>query len=93
MSAQMQSVPLKVRAEDNDKPLRRCVESALANYFAHLNGHAPGDLHQMVMAEVEGPLLAAVMDYTEGNQTKAAQVLGINRGTLRKKLREFGLAD
>jgi Fis family transcriptional regulator len=45
------------------------------------------------MREVEEPLFRAVMEYTDGNQVRAASMLGINRGTLRKKLREYGLAD
>ena len=47
----------------------------------------------MVIREVEEPLFRAVLDYAQGNQSQAAGILGINRGTLRKKLREFGLAD
>ena len=51
----------------------------------------PGNLYEMVLGEVEQPLLKAVLDFTRGNQSKAADVLGINRGTLRKKLKEYGL--
>jgi Fis family transcriptional regulator, factor for inversion stimulation protein len=57
-----------------------------------LNGHRPAELYDLVMREVEEPLFKAVLDYAEGNQSRAAGILGINRGTLRKKLREFGLA-
>jgi len=46
----------------------------------------------MVLREVEEPLLKAVLDYTSGNQLRAADILGINRGTLRKKLKQFGLS-
>ena len=74
-------------------PLRKLTEQALDSYFTSLNGHAPGHLYELVIREVEEPLLRAVLDYVEGNQCRAADVLGINRGTLRKKLREFGLAD
>jgi len=74
-------------------PLRRHAADALSAYFATLNGHRPGRLYELVMREVEEPLFRAVMEYTEGNQVRAASVLGINRGTLRKKLREYGLAD
>jgi len=74
-------------------PLRSHTADALSAYFASLNGHRPGRLYELVMREVEEPLFRAVMDYTAGNQVRAASILGINRGTLRKKLREYGLAD
>ena len=63
------------------KPLRDSVKQALKNYFAQLNG----------LAEVEQPLLDMVMQYTRGNQTRAALMMGINRGTLRKKLKKYGM--
>ena len=74
-------------------PLHNHTADALNAYFASLNGHRPGRLYDLVMREVEEPLFRTVMDYTEGNQVRAASILGINRGTLRKKLREYGLAD
>ena len=73
------------------QPLRQCVRHALENYFAHLDGHETRGLHRMVMEEVETPLLEAVLSHTQGNQSRAAEVLGINRGTLRKKLRDYNL--
>ena len=74
-------------------PLRDHAEQALSTYFDSLNGHRPGRLYDLVMREVELPLFQAVMDYADGNQSRAATILGINRGTLRKKLREYGLAS
>ena len=65
----------------------------LHDYFASLNGHRPVRLYDMVLREVEEPLFRTVLNYSSGNQSRAAEVLGINRATLRKKLREFGLAD
>ena len=73
------------------KPLRDLTEEALGGYFASLNGHQPAELYDLVLREVEEPLLRSVMEYTRGNQSRAAEVLGINRGTLRKKLRIYGL--
>lgn len=67
-------------------PLREQVRAALRSYFQQLNGHGTSDLHQMVMAEVEKPLLETAMEYTGGNQSRAAEILGISRSTLRKKL-------
>lgn len=73
-------------------PLRSLTEQALDSYFTSLNGHAPGHLYDLVMREVEEPLFRAVLDYSEGNQSRAADILGINRGTLRKKLKVYGIA-
>ena len=67
------------------------TESALKDYFKKLNGTAPGDLYDLVMSEVEPPLLRTVLKYTDGNQSRAAEILGINRGTLRKKLKNYSL--
>jgi Fis family transcriptional regulator, factor for inversion stimulation protein len=72
-------------------PLRSLTEQALDSYFTSLNGHAPGHLYDLVMHEVEEPLFRAVLDYAEGNQSRAADILGINRGTLRKKLKVYGI--
>ncbi len=74
-----------------DKPLRDCVADSISAYFGALNGHPAGNLYNMVLAEVEEPLLQAVLHHTNGNQSKASEVLGINRGTLRKKLKTYGL--
>ncbi|MFQ6004003.1 MAG: DNA-binding transcriptional regulator Fis [Woeseia sp.] len=75
----------------NNKPLRKHTEEALNRYIASLNGDRPGDLYDLVLGEVEEPLFKVVMDYTHGNQSQAAGILGINRGTLRKKLKIYSL--
>jgi Fis family transcriptional regulator, factor for inversion stimulation protein len=75
----------------NKKPLHEHAEDALHVYFANLNGESPGDLYDLVIGEVERPLFKAVMAYTDGNQSQAACILGINRGTLRKKLKTYAL--
>jgi Fis family transcriptional regulator len=72
-------------------PLCTMTEEALSSYFATLNGHKPVDLHQLVMGQVERPLLERVLVYTNGNQSAAAEILGLNRGTLRKKLQTYDL--
>ncbi|MFT5691148.1 MAG: Fis family transcriptional regulator [Oceanicoccus sp.] len=71
--------------------LRDSVSIALKNYFAHLEGQAVTDVYEMVLSEVEAPLLEEVMKYTRNNQTKASTLLGLNRGTLRKKLKLYDL--
>ena len=77
--------------EPKPAPIRHCVESALKHYFRQLQGEAPAGLYDLVIAEVERPLLLAVMDYAGSNQSKAARYLGINRNTLRKKLNQYGI--
>lgn len=71
--------------------LRDCVHDAIEDFFAHLDGHPCQGLYAMVLAEVEAPLLESVMMHAQGNQRVAAEVLGISRGTLRKKLRDYSL--
>jgi DNA-binding protein Fis len=75
-----------------NKPLRKHTEEALNAYFANLNGDRPGDLYHLVLGEVEEPLFKAVMEYTHGNQSQAAGILGLNRGTLRKKLKSYSIS-
>lgn len=82
----------RLAADTADLPLRDHAERALSDYFANLNGHRPARLYDLVLREVEEPLFRTVLDYASGNQSQAAMILGINRGTLRKKLREFGLS-
>ncbi len=81
----------ELKSNKSKKPLCKHTEDALKSYFATLNGDSPGDLYDLVLGEVERPLFKAVMDFTDGNQSQAADILGINRGTLRKKLRTYSL--
>jgi len=77
----------------NVSPLTECVYAAIDSYFRDLGGQAPGNLYQLVITGTEYPLLDTVLRHTRGNQSKAARLLGINRGTLRKKLIQYGLED
>ena len=74
-----------------NKPLRDSVKFAIKNYLLQLDGQDVNDLYELVLAEVEHPMLDMIMQYTRGNQTRAANMLGINRGTLRKKLKKYGM--
>ena len=76
---------------ENTQTLRDSVEKALESYFAQLDGQPVTEVYEMVLSEVEAPLLEVVMRYTKDNQTKAAVLLGLNRGTLRKKLKQYGM--
>ena len=73
--------------------LKESTETALKEYFETLNGNAPNDLYKLVINEVELPLIEAVMAFTNKNQSQAANILGINRSTLRKKLKLFELIE
>ena len=70
------------------KPLCHSVADSLEAYFGKLNGHKPKGLYETILDQVEPPLLKATLDYCEGNQSCTAEVLGLNRATLRKKLRQ-----
>jgi Fis family transcriptional regulator len=92
------SVSLEIKQPENQgleqqqpQYLRECVSQAMNNYFKQLDGQDVVDLYEMVLSEVEAPLMEAVMSYTKGNQTKASQITGLNRGTLRKKLKKYGM--
>jgi Fis family transcriptional regulator len=71
--------------------LRDSVTAAVRGYLNELDGQLSTDVYQMVLAEVEAPLLAEIMAYTRNNQTRASLMLGLNRGTLRKKLKQYNL--
>ena len=71
--------------------LSEAVTIAMDDYFDHLEDEQTTHLYQLVLGEVEAPLLKVVMERTNYNQSTASQVLGINRGTLRKKLKEYKL--
>lgn len=76
-----------------NQPLHESVRQAIENYFLQLKGEAPKNLYDLVLAEVEEPLMRAVMEFTNNNQSRAAIVLGLSRGTLRKKLKTYGMLD
>jgi Fis family transcriptional regulator, factor for inversion stimulation protein len=65
------------------------VRIAMNKYFNDLEGHDPADLYQLVMTQIEVPLFESVLNYTEGNVSRAADVLGLNRGTLRNRLQKY----
>ena len=71
-------------------PLKDSAAEAIAHFLATLDGESCIDLYDMVLRQIEEPLLREVLDYTQHNQSHAATMLGLNRGTLRKKLRQYG---
>lgn len=76
---------------EHGETLRDSVYNAMMRYFSQLDGVDPSDLYNLVQNEVEGPMLEALMHFTKSNQSRAARILGISRGTLRKKLKQYGM--
>jgi Fis family transcriptional regulator, factor for inversion stimulation protein len=72
----------------SDNEISRCVRKAVEGYFRDLDGEKPCAVYDMVIRSVEKPLLEIVLRHAEGNQTRAAELLGVNRNTLRKKMKE-----
>ena len=73
------------------EPLASTVKKGLQLYFSSLDGHEPTSVYKMVMTEVELPIFEAAMEYVNGNQSRAARILGVSRSTLRKKIKLYGL--
>ena len=73
----------------NENDIARCVRKAVEEYFDDLDGEKPHAIHDMVIRSVEKPLIELVMNYAGGNQTRAAELLGINRNTLRNKMKQY----
>ena len=77
----------------NGTGLGDSVRDAMERYFEDLNGHDPDDLYDLVLSQVEKPLFEVVMNNTQGNLSRAAQLLGLNRATLRNRLKKYGLDE
>lgn len=73
------------------KQIEECIRSSLESYFKDLRGEEPHSMYEMLLRVVEKPLLEVVMQHAEGNQSRAAEWLGINRNTLRRKLLDHKL--
>lgn len=76
---------------NNPTSLREHVRASVKTYLDQLDGQLTTDVYQMVLAEIEAPLLEEILIYTRHNQSKASRMLGLNRGTLRKKLKQHAL--
>jgi len=78
---------------EQKQTLRECVTSSLTEYLDKVDHENISDLYEFVLSEVEAPLLETVMQQTRSNQSKASAMLGLNRGTLRKKLKKYGMLN
>ncbi len=76
---------------EGDSELSACVRKMMKQYFHDLDGEDTFNIYEMVIANIERPLLEVVMQHARGNQTRAAELLGLNRNTLRKKLMQHGI--
>ena len=72
-------------------PLREHVAASIQRYLGDLNGNDTDNLYEVALRELEIPLFVEVLNFCDGNQSRAAAMLGIHRATLRKKLREYAL--
>lgn len=75
----------------NQGEVAACIEQAVDGFLRDLDGELPSGVYDMVLACVERPMITKILHYAEGNQTKAAAFLGINRNTLRKKMAQYNL--
>ena len=73
--------------------LKQVVKDTLRNYFSNIGSEQPIDFYSILMEEIERPLLEVLINHTHYNQVKMAHILGISRGTLRKKLKQYGMLD
>ncbi|MFT4246527.1 MAG: DNA-binding transcriptional regulator Fis [Pseudomonas sp.] len=73
-------------------PLREHVAQSVRRYLRDLDGSEADDVYEIVLREMEIPLFVEVLNHCEGNQSRAATMLGIHRATLRKKLKEYGIS-
>ena len=76
----------------NECKLSVAVNESLEDYFTHLDGQPPHAIYDMVLGCVEKPMLEFILHKVGGNQSKAAEILGLNRNTLRKKMAEYNLS-
>lgn len=74
-----------------EKTISEAVQETVEEYFGHMDDQEISDLYELVLKEVEAPLLACTLEHTRRNQSKMAAMLGLSRGTLRKKLRKYRL--
>ena len=71
--------------------LSHAVKHSIRRYLYELDGAKPNNMYELVLQQIEQPLFEAILEHTKGNQSRAAEMLGLNRGTLRKKLRSYNL--
>lgn len=74
-----------------ETPLHTHIKISVERYYQTLDGQEPTDVYELFLAQLEKPLIESTLRYTRGNQSRTAQILGLNRGTLRTKMKKYGL--
>ena len=82
---------MSTKFNTNKRSLRGEVKRAIKQYYRNLDGQLPIELYNLTLSQIEPPLLEVVLKKCRGNQSEASKILGLNRGTLRKKLQKYGL--
>jgi Fis family transcriptional regulator len=67
------------------------VREVMQKYFSDMDGHQPTEVYELILSQIEIPLFESVLDYTGGNVSRAAEILGLNRGTFRNRLRKYDM--
>ena len=91
MNLQSSEEPAKNDDMQQISQLSNAVKHSIRRYLYELEGTQPNNMYTLVLQQVEQPLFEAILEHTKGNQSRAAEMLGLNRGTLRKKLRNYDL--
>ncbi len=81
----------KAKLNANTPCLRQHITDAVSQYLKDMGNTPPDNLYQVLIAEVEKPMIETVLEHTNGNQSRAAELLGLTRGTLRNRIRRYGL--
>lgn len=77
--------------DNNSSSLDILVREVMEKYFRDMDGHQPTDLYELILSQIEKPLFETVLDYTGGNVSRAAEMLGLNRGTFRNRLSKYDM--
>ena len=80
-------------AESGEYPLRGIISEIMQHYFSNLKGEEPRNVYDFFLEEIEEPLLLVVMKNVRNNQSEAARILGVSRGTLRTMLKKFDMIE
>lgn len=81
----------KLTKTENNQSIYRCVKDAIEVYFEDMDGHDPEDLYDLFLSQAEKPMIEVVLQQTQRNMTRSSKILGMNRATLRKKIKKYGL--
>ncbi len=76
---------------NNSSSLGVHVREVMQKYFSDMDGHQPTEVYELILSQIEIPLFETVLDYTDGNVSRAAEILGLNRGTFRNRLRKYDM--